>query len=259
MTRHFSSAGNQTWASCPCHFVRRRRAFTLLELLFSMSMVVVIAATLATSLAIAFKARNTGEQSVDSMRSATLVMEGIRADLQCALPPSRGVLEGTFEGVNQQLDGNIEADDLIYYATTASPYHPEGSNGEIKAFELTCYQPNGSSDHVLVRRTLNNLIAPTGGPVAPTTLLNVAYSDEEILCRNVYGFTLQYFDGTEWQPSWDSTQYNNSLPAAVMITLVVGTPEKDASGKPKQDTYTRIFTLPCTGQPSGSTSGGALP
>jgi prepilin-type N-terminal cleavage/methylation domain-containing protein len=240
--------------------LRFRRAFTLLELLLSMSLVVVIAATLATSLAAAFKARTTGEQSVQSMRSATLVMEAIRADLQGALPPSRGLLEGTFEGVNQQIANNIEADDLVYYAATPSPYHPEGSNGEIKEFELTCYQPTGSTDYVLVRRTLNNLIAPTGGALALPTLQSVTGSDEEILCRNVLGFTLQYFDGTEWQPAWDSTQYSNSLPAAVMVTLVVAGAEKDAGGKPIPVTYTRIFALPCTGQPSGSTSGGgALP
>ena len=225
----------------------RRPGFTLLELMLSMMVVVMAAVTLAASLTIAFKARETGEHRVATARTMELVMESLRADIQCALPPSRGRLAGAFEGSNQQIDNNIEADDLNFFAATPAPYHPEGSNGDIKQFEFTCYQPNNSTDHILVRRTLNNLLPPNG-----TALVN---PDEEILCRNVLGFTLQYFDGTEWQPIWDSTQNNNSLPLAVMVTLSIASSELDVSGKPLPVTRTRIFQLPCIGAPSGAISG----
>jgi prepilin-type N-terminal cleavage/methylation domain-containing protein len=235
---------------------RPRRAFTLLELMLAIMLVVVIAAILSTTLSAAFKARELGEQAVESTRTGELVMESLRADLQCALPPSisGGRFAGPFEGLSQPIDPNM--DDLVFSGTAPSPYHPEGSNGEIKQFELTAYQPAGSNDHVLVRRTFNNLLSPTAP--SPGTPANISVApgdyDEEILCRNVSVLNLQYFDGTQWQPTWDSTQYNNALPLAVMLTLTVGTSEKDASGQPKMLTFTRIFQFPCSTLTAGTTS-----
>lgn len=236
--------------------------------MLSMMLVVMAAVILAASLTGAFKARTASEQKVETMRTVELVMESLRADLESALPPSRGgKFAGSFEGTSQQIDNGIEADDLVFYGTSPAPYHAEGSNGDIKQFELTCYQPTGSSDHVLVRRTFNNLLSPTGtstagssAPGANTGGNSTGAQDEEILCRNVNGFTLQYFDGVDWQPFWDSTQASNqpanSLPLAVMVTLTLPSSDKtDAAGKPLLVSYTRVFQMPCNGPPPGATAG----
>jgi prepilin-type N-terminal cleavage/methylation domain-containing protein len=230
----------------------RRSGFTLLELMIAMLLVALLAGTLAVSLAIGFRSRTAAEQSVETIRSVETVMEIFRTDLQCALPPSRGTFEGAFEGSQNQVN-NIEADDLQFCTTAPSPTHAFSGvaigNGEIKQIELTCYQPdqtNPNSDYVIVRRTINNLL-PVNGQSEPP--------DEEVLCRHVAGFTLQYYDGQNWQVSWDSTQQSNSLPLAVMVSLALNTSDVDATGAPKVVTYTQIFSLPCTGVASGTTSG----
>ena len=195
------------------------------------------------------------------MRTVELVMESLRADLESALPPSRGgKFAGSFEGTSQQIDEGIEADDLVFYGTAPAPYHAEGSNGEIKQFELTCYQPTGSSDHILVRRTFNNLLSPTGTSAnagrPPSNGL-----DEEILCRNVQGLHARILRRHRiGRPTWDSTQASNqpanSLPLAVMVTLTLPSSDKtDAAGKPLLVNYTRIFQMPCNGAPPGATAG----
>lgn len=219
---------------------RTQLGFTLIELLIAMTVVSVVALTLAAALHIAFSARDASERAVDAGRSSDLVMDYLGDDLQCAMPPL-GLFAGTFEGTNAQDSRGNEADDLVFYSTASSPAHPTGANGEIKQIELTMYQPPGSTDHVLVRRTLNNLLNP-----------NQEIPDEEILCRHVHDFTLQYFDGNEWQEVWDSTQNDNMLPLAVQVSLTLESPEKNRDGTPVLQRYTRIFQCPCYGETTDS-------
>lgn len=226
-----------------------RPAFTLLELLVSLTIAATLSATMLVALASAFKSRQSAERAVGPARTQEVAMEILRDDLQCALPP-RGQFAGSFIGTDAQDDRGFDADDLMFYTTTASPFHVEGANGEIKQMELTVYQPAGSTDHVLVRRTLNNKLAPVQ-----------ENPDEEILCRHVYGFNLRYFDGTAWQDTWDSTQQSNSLPMAVEVTLSLDTLELDGDGKPLISQTVRIFPFPCYGTSNDaattSTSGSA--
>ncbi len=224
------------------HSRRNRPAFTLLELLVAMTLVVIVALTLAASLRIGFTARSSSEKLLEAGRSSELVMEFLRNDLQCALPP-RGVFAGAFVGTDNRDNRGNDADDLIFYSTAPSPLHPQGGNGEIKQIELTSYQPANSADHVLVRRSLNNLLAP-----------QQEQPDEEVLCRHVSGFGVRYYDGTDWLDNWDSTQQSDSVPMAVEVTLALETADKNADGSPRIARYTRIFQLPCYGQSNDSTS-----
>jgi len=215
------------------------RGFTLLELLIAMTMVAFVALTLAASLQIAFKTRETSERNLEAARAVEGVMDFLRNDLQCAMPPT-GLFAGTFEGAHTS-DSNV--DDLLFYSTAPAPADPNGANGEIKQVELTAYQPGNSTDEVLVRRTLNNLSNQTmqENPV------------EEVLCRHVAGFSLMYFDGTTWDDTWDSTQQNNSLPMAVQVSLSLSTSGKNPDGSPVIAKYTRIYQFPCYNQSGGST------
>jgi hypothetical protein len=82
--------------------------------------------------------------------------------------------------------------------------------------------------------------------------------DKEIVCRGVSSFNVRYYDGTDWQDSWDAynTNYttdssNNvvpQLPAAVEITLELDRKNEDGSidtSKPPLR-YVRIIPIPCS-------------
>jgi hypothetical protein len=60
----------------------------------------------------------------------------------------------------------------------------------------------------------------------------------------VAGLTLQYFDGTNWNATWDSTGEDNELPVAVQVALTIQRPA--ANGTMQRQTYTRIFTMSCS-------------
>jgi hypothetical protein len=65
--------------------------------------------------------------------------------------------------------------------------------------------------------------------------------DEEIVCRGVASLTLQYYDGSTWNPTWDSTQEDNTIPAAVQVALELK--ETQPNGKTDTVKYTRIVYL----------------
>ena len=201
------------------------RGFTLIELTVAMAMVAILAVSLYSTMHIAFQAKASAEAAVEPPRTAELAMQFLRNDLQNAVNPgtSQTTLIGPFEGAQ----GNGGAD-LTFYSTADSPDHLN-ANGEVKQIELTIGVPDKSTDQCLLRRVNNNLLA-TIEPVP----------DEQVLCRNVAGFSLRYFDGTEWQTSWDSTQQNNMLPAAVEVTLEIDRPVGNTT---KRLEFVRVFPL----------------
>lgn len=209
-----------------------RGGFTLIEVLFALAMVAVLAGSLFASLQIAFKAKKSAEASVVESRTVDIAMEFVRVAIQNAVPPN-GVLAGNFVGDPV----NATTTDLTFYSSCDSPQHVDG-NGEIKLVELTLDTPdaNGGSsgpDECLVQKSTRNLLAPT--TMTP---------DEEVICRGVSTFSLRYFDGQNWQTSWDSTQESNVLPSAIEVTLQL-------QNNPKL--FVRVFQIPCSTIVPGST------
>ena len=211
----------------------RRRAFTLLELIIALSLTCLLAASIFASLYVAFKAREVADRAISPIRSAGLAMEMLRVDFD-GIQPQRGIFEGTYTGLSNQDDqGNDQAQ---FYSVADAPQHVDGT-GDVKQVQLLVYQPDGSSDHVLVRRVTSNLLS--------TTTIN---PDEEVIARHVSSFKMRYFDGTQWQTDWDATQYGNVLPAAVEVTLEIRPPDAPAGSAPVH--LRRIFTMPCVGPPN---------
>lgn len=208
----------------------RGSGFTLLELVVAMSMVAVLAGSLADSMYVAFKAVKTADAAIDAPRTAAIAMDFLSQDLQNALPPGTE-LAGNFEATQGQDSRGHENDDLVFFTSADSPQHVD-ANGDIKQVELTMEQ-DSDGDWVLVRRVIRNLLSQT--QVNP---------DEEIICRGVNSFTLQYSTGSQWETTWDSTQEDNTIPAAVQVTLELQRP--DTKGVMQTIRYTRTFALACS-------------
>ena len=247
---------------------RDARGFTLIELVIALAMVAVLAVTLARTI-FAFKNTTYAEAAIEPSRSASLALDIIQADLQNALTPnvnstaqsgtnmtgavnatSDGVLVQSFEATQSQDDRGHEADDVIFFSTAESPKHVD-SIGDIKQIELTVQSPStaGVNDHVLVRNVTGNLLAMTN--INP---------DTEILCRGVSAFSIQYYTGSEWLTTWDSTQEDNTIPVAVQITLAL---DRVDPGTKETKTYqfVRTFTLPnsTAATDTNVNAGGSLP
>lgn len=236
-----------------------RRGFTLLELLIALAMAAALCLPLYQTLRTAYKAKSSAEAAMIPSRTSELAMEFLRMDIESAMPPaphspgyatdstSTAVvapaastssttpvsLAGAFIGLDSQDDRGHNGDDLTFYTTSDGPEHVAG-DGEIKLVELTVLVPPGSNDHVLVRRVTRNLLSPQ--PVTP---------DDEVICRHVASFNLRYYDGTEWQDSWDSTQQTNELPVAVEVTLELDPPANQPLNQPAKK-FIRIFPVVCS-------------
>jgi hypothetical protein len=141
-------------------------------------------------------------------------------------------LIGNFEGTQAQDDRGHEADDVIFFSTAESPEHAY-ANGEVKQIEITVEHLTGTNDYALVRRVTRNLTAQI--QAAP---------DEEIICRGVSSFTLEYFDGSNWDTTWDSTQEDKTIPAAVQVKVELQDPSASPTAIPV--TRERIIPLLCS-------------
>jgi general secretion pathway protein J len=216
--------------------IANSRGFTLLELLVALIMSGILAMSLFSTLYIAFKAQANSKADVEPIATVDMALDMIRADLQAAQPPAgvnEGQLEGSFEGVQ---NGSGGGDTLNFFTNGYAPQHQDG-NGEIKNVFLTLEQKG--NEQCLVRQMIPNILSQ-----------QTPVPDEEVICRNVTMFALEYYDGAEWQTSWDSTQYNNSLPAAVEVTLELYPP-----GARDRVRIRRVFALSCVTPPTAAASG----
>ncbi|MGA3066685.1 MAG: type II secretion system protein GspJ [Tepidisphaeraceae bacterium] len=236
---------------------RTPRGFTLLELVVALGMVAVLAVSLYTSIHIAFGATASAESALEPPRTAEIALDFIQNDFQNAMAPNatgttygtvavstaqsstnltittstgaanQTVLAGNFEALQEQDDRGHEADDVVFFTTASGPLHTD-ANGEIKQVEYAV-QRASDGQYELIRRVGRNLLSE-----------QMIQPDEEVLCRGVDSFTIQYSTGSEWLDTWDSTQEDNTLPAAVQITLVLARP----SGTGTQTlSFTRVIPL----------------
>ena len=211
-----------------------RHGFTLLELLIALGVVSIIMAALFSGLRIVNRAKTNTEAAVAPIQRIDIVLSFLQRDLESALPPS-GTLASLFQGTV----GQNNSGDLLFDAAVDAP--PQVSmQTDIRQVEYSVI--SDGSDHLLVRNVTSNLLAP----VQPDP-------DQEIICRGVRSFTVQYYDGSQWTDTWDSTMLQNALPIAVQITL-----DFDGTGPSAAPLHiTRLIQLPCYAAPQTASGGGA--
>ena len=229
------------------------RAFTLLEMILAMAMVAMLSGALYMSLTTAFKARDSAQAAVAPMRTATVAMDLVRQDLESVPAPGPAedpvALAGPFIGYAQAggqggaMNSNltfcsIGRDLIVNPIALAQPQpHAEG----IRRIELGVR--TDATPPALVRRVYRNLLSQA-----------TAEPEEEILCRNVRSFMIRYYDGTAWQPEWDSTLMGDTLPAAIEITLEIDRDPETRDPRPYQ--ITRVFPLACSKPYDAAQAGG---
>lgn len=214
------------------------KAFTMLELLVAMALMVVVASCLYTALYIAFRAKRSALSAVEPTSLAINAIELIKQDTYGVLPPS-GVLAGAFIGSDSLGVHGVDADSLEFYTTHiySQNDHPIGGLGKIE-LGLEEDTDNDRENYRLVRRITTNLLSPKA--IDP---------EEQVLCRNVKSLNLRYFDGDNWLDEWDSTADANSLPLAMEIDIQVlyNTTSSNSNMESQVRRLSQSFTIPCGG------------
>jgi len=227
---------------------RNHRAFTLLELLVAMSLMVVTAACLYTALYTGFRARRSALSAVEPTALAINAVELLKQDIYGVLPPG-DELAGAFIGTDSTGVKGVDTDSLEFYTTHIFPDddHPVGGLGKIELL-LEEDTDENRTNYRLLRRITTNLLSPRG--VDP---------EEQVLCRNVTALDLRYFDGESWLNEWDSTADANSLPLAVEIEITIAGSSASAAGKSQERRLVQSFAIPCRSaatEEQGSTASG---
>jgi prepilin-type N-terminal cleavage/methylation domain-containing protein len=209
-------------------------AFTLLELLVAMVLMVVVASCLYTALHTGFRARRSAQAAVEPTALAINAIELLKQDICGVLPPG-GVLAGAFTGIDSAGIKGVDADSLEFY-TTHTYTGQEQLTGGLGRIELLLEEDAESDDgtYLLLRRVTTNLLTPKA--VAP---------EEHVLCRGVASLNLRYFDGSGWLDGWDSAADANSLPLAVEIDIQIAHKTRNSTQEPQKRRLVQSFALPC--------------
>jgi prepilin-type N-terminal cleavage/methylation domain-containing protein len=204
-----------------------RSAFTLLELLVAMSLMVVVSSCLYSALYTGFRAYRSAQAAVDPTAAAINVIELIKQDIGGVLPPG-GTLAGAFLGTDSGGLKGVDADSLEFHTThvyvddarldgrttTATATPLVGGIGKV-ALLLEEDSEEKDGTYLLLRQVTTDLLAPR--EMEP---------EEQVLCRGVASLNFRYYDGTGWVDSWDSTTDSNSLPLAVEVDIQIARKDK---------------------------------
>lgn len=189
--------------------LRTSRGFTLLELILAMAMIMVLSASLFSTLNIVFRAKRSAERAVRPVRISSIVSDIITKDLESVVMPSAASNDTT--GTAIYLAGPFVGTPT---AVTFCCLQSDGLPGDVPLSEgireVTFGVSNDASQPTLLRNVRRNLLAPT-----------VEEPQEEVICRNVESFELGYFDGVDWYTDWDSTQLEGAIPTIVRIDLKI--------------------------------------
>jgi prepilin-type N-terminal cleavage/methylation domain-containing protein len=274
------------------NFARRRGGFTLLELLLALALTAAMVPILFEALHAAAIARSTSERALAPSRTAQMAFDMLRADFQ-SMPPitpsatvtstslvatAPGSFASYFEGTHGSDDRGHQGDVVDFFVLSEGQLRPPMTSGsginltansklggtsggygnsgtwfpssETKLVEITIDVPQGSTDHCLVRKVWHNLpsLNPNQNP-SPDP------DEEEVIVRGVDAFSVRYYDGSDWQDTWDSTTVDNQTPAAVEITLKIeARPGELRNTEPRQ--YVQVIQIPCSNVVNDTTLSG---
>ena len=186
-----------------------RRAFTLLELVVAMFMFAVVVGSLYAVVQAVLRMRESMYTRLESVLPRDHAAQIIRRDLANVVPAS-GLFAGAMDGEKVE-DQGVRRDTLELYTTSgivsdATPW------GDLQKVEYSVESMDGGSTLSLVRRVTRNFLATTQEDPVPEKILD-----------DVDTLTLTYYDGQDWQDSWDANTLN-AMPEAISFVVTFADP-----------------------------------
>jgi hypothetical protein len=219
-----------------------------------------LALTLYMALTVTMRTKDRALAAVAPVRTALLAADLVRQDLEAVLPCNQ-LFSGAFVGTPQSgadiLDFYCLGNDAGWHQTPVVEQGKIGGGGAATGAvdvpwsegprHVVLSLRSDTQPPSLVRSVTRNLLAPT-----------VPAPDDEILCRNVKSFTLEYLDTTGWLEQWDSTTVGDVLPMAVRMTMEVIIDDPKPGQQPTVYKVVRVFPLACS-KPTTDAQTGTTP
>jgi general secretion pathway protein J len=186
------------------------RAFTLIEMLIAVSIFSILLVAIHTVFYTALRLRNTAVDSLEASLPLEQALTVIQHDLANVVTTTNGEFLGPLQSINQT---NMLPDQIgPHFYTTGGELDGMVPWGNIEQIDYLLSAPtNGyhGPGRDLIRAVTRNLL-PVTQPPQP--------DEKHAILSGVQNLTFLYYDGTAWQPDWDTTQETN-LPTAIKVQL----------------------------------------
>lgn len=241
-------------------------AFTLIELLLATAIFAVVLLAIQTVFFAGLTLRNRATAALDDSLPVHQALAILRKDLQNTVTPG-SVLAGDFRlggpasttrsgaatasgaanasatsssrssSLSAQSSGSGNESGGLDFFTSTGVLREWEVGGDIQEVNYQLMEPLQKTDKTwgqdLVRGVTRNLLAYT----APEP-------EEQRLLENVESLEFEFYDGQDWQETWDTTVDGTSLPKAVRVSLLMATdPKKSAV---RREPIRMIVVLPDT-------------
>jgi prepilin-type N-terminal cleavage/methylation domain-containing protein len=185
------------------------RAFTLLEVLVSISIFAILISAIAGVFYAALRLRNNVTAAVEAALPTEDALDAIQLDLANIVAPN-GLFCGQLQNttISNALPGQVGPD----FYSSAGELDGMTPWGNIEKLDYVLAAPtngptrNGKDLYCAVTRNL----LPVDGQTQP--------DERRFLLSGVQNMTFSFYDGSAWQPNWDTTLVTN-LPAAIKVQL----------------------------------------
>lgn len=184
----------------------QRKAFTLIEVLLAVAIFAIVLGAINTVFYSALKLRNKTSELLDKSVPTEQAIKIIKRDLANLVPPS-GPLTGQLQST-PTTNAIAGVNGPIFYCASGS-IDEINPWPDIQKVAFTLVQStNRFEGYDLVRVVDRNVLAPT--PSQPVS---------QKLMGGVDQIAFQFFDGSQWQSTWDSTLQTPALPKAIKMQI----------------------------------------
>lgn len=223
--------------------------FTLLELLAGIAVMSILVAGVCGVLPACFRLRNRVSDLLEAPLPRQYLVEVLRRDLLAAVPPG-GVLAAGLTGEYEEEDSETRLD-TIEFVTAAGRLDADEPWGDLMKVEYYLEEAEDEEDYELVRVVTRNLLAYEEDSEDEED------QDEEVLLTGVRSLEITYYDGEDWQDSWDSQGQDGTLPVAVKVLIEFVADDSEADENGEEDTQSLELVVPCVVQvrPSATEEG----
>jgi type II secretion system protein J len=191
--------------------------FTLMELLIATMIAAVVLAAMNTAFYAALHLRSSTSSAVENSIPLNHAVSILKADLRGILITG-GLMAGSIESPGTENVNNQPT--LLDICTTTGAIHDELPWGDVQKVSYLLRNPVGVSRPVgqdLIRAVTRNLLASVQPDLS-----------EQALLSGVSSLQFLFYDGANWQTTWDSTTAATPTPRAIKVEIEFA---KDDSGR----------------------------